>query len=241
MADSVQADAMAAVSKVPSRGLSQEKFTHPGHRGHANQQTATKTLGPCGLLTGPTQREAALSLVAPCSGVGRGARLQACLLEHGDPFENGPRVVHHGSLGDLLRVVREVGLGANARGAVASRRSTAPLPLARPVRKPTCRREWGASPPVVSTIIGMTVARVRTRASLYCPSRCLTHPLPVEWSSGPWCLRPCSRQPRMRVRYSSSVLPKPKRCPTLATAPPPSLEPLPALCDALVGEAHLAS
>ena len=99
---------------------SQNQFTHPGHRGHANQQTATKTLGPCGLLTGPTQREAALSLVAPCSGVGRGARLQACLLEHGDPFENGPRVVHHGSLGDLLRVVREVGLvGANARGAVA--------------------------------------------------------------------------------------------------------------------------
>ena len=62
-------------------------------------------------------------------------------------------------------------------------RSTAPLPRVRPVRRPQWRREWGGTPPVVSTIIGPTVARVRTSASLYCPSRCLTQPLPVAWSS----------------------------------------------------------
>ena len=56
------------------------------------------------------------------------------------------------------------------------------------------RRECGASPPVVSTIMGTTDARVRTSASLYCPSFCLTQPLPVAWTNGPWLLRPISLQ-----------------------------------------------
>ena len=42
-------------------------------------------------------------------------------------------------------------------------RSTAPLPRVRPVRRPQWRREWGATPPVVSTIIGTTVARADER------------------------------------------------------------------------------
>ena len=41
------------------------------------------------------------------------------MLEHGDTFEDSMRVVHHRSLGHLLRVVDEERFGADARAAVA--------------------------------------------------------------------------------------------------------------------------
>ena len=45
----------------------------------------------------------------------RRPRAQTLLLEHGDTFEDSTRVVHHRSLGHLLRVVDEERFGADAR------------------------------------------------------------------------------------------------------------------------------
>ena len=72
--------------------------------------------------TRPLECEADLGLTAPCRGVCRRSRPQACLLEHSDPHLriDSPRVVHHGSLGNLLCVMREIRLGARARRAIPS-------------------------------------------------------------------------------------------------------------------------
>ena len=52
-------------------GFTEKKITHPGHRGRAHNQTATKTLGPCGhlprgRLSAGRKREADLGRTAPC-------------------------------------------------------------------------------------------------------------------------------------------------------------------------------
>ena len=97
------------------------------------------------------------------------------------------------------------------------------------------------SPPVVSTIMGTTDARVRTSASLYCPSFCLTQPLPVAWMNGPWLLRPISLQPRMSTWYVSSDVAMADDVADAGDGATVLLGAVAALCVALVGDAHLAS
>ena len=61
------------------------------------------------------------SIVHPSETKSRAAPLAARMQEHGDPLENSPRVVHHGSFGNLLCVMREVRLGADALRAIPSK------------------------------------------------------------------------------------------------------------------------
>ena len=81
-------------------------FSRPGPRKHTQTLPARPSSSD---PYGPTRRDgcdrAGLSPLARARGVRRCPRAQTLLLEHGDTFEDSTRVVHHRSLGHLLRVV----------------------------------------------------------------------------------------------------------------------------------------
>ena len=184
---------------------------------HREDAKRTDTPGTAAGPNGPyntheeRQRRGLGPSVANGAAGSRGCGAEGSLLQTCDLAEDRFRVPHHRGLDQLLEVVP-----------LEAPRATAELSVARTINR---ARALGALRQVAEVRSGVLGDRAEhldddghhrvsflsrfLSASAYWPTAPFTHPLPVEWTKGPSCLRPRGFAPSTMTRYFSSVLPRP--------------------------------